>query len=60
MRHTHVSGYRSGDYWVVCPRCGFDWLQSRMVEEEDTGKVVCPDCKDDSEKSESISRKGRR
>ncbi len=57
MRITHKDGYKSGDYWVICPRCGWDWLKSQMVIESETGKEVCPECADEPSSTKSISAK---
>jgi len=53
MRQTHKQGYTPGDYWVECPRCGFDYLKSEMKVEPGTGKEVCPRCVDDPPETKS-------
>lgn len=46
MRQTHTDNVICwGDYWVECPRCGFDYRKSEMVLEY-TGLEVCKDCCD--------------
>jgi hypothetical protein len=57
MRETHKQGYRPGSYWVECPRCNWDYFQDELVEEKDSGKLVCPRCCDDSEETKSICAK---
>jgi hypothetical protein len=38
--------YVPGTYKRECDRCGFDYLRSQMVEEEDTKLIVCKQCVD--------------
>lgn len=38
--HTKNPGYKSGDHWVECPVCGFDYLASEMRKRWD-GLYVC-------------------
>lgn len=52
MRETHVDGYKPGDYWVTCLRCGFEYRKSEMVIEY-TGKEVCKPCCDEHPKTPS-------
>jgi hypothetical protein len=56
MRETHKQGYRPGDYWVTCSRCGWDYLKSELVTEA-SGKEVCKDCADDDNNVKSIGAK---
>jgi hypothetical protein len=39
-KHTQNSGFESGNHWVVCDRCGFDYREHDMMLEWD-GSVVC-------------------
>lgn len=41
-KHTRNPGYRPGNHWVVCDRCGFDIRASEARETWD-GLVVCPE-----------------
>src|SRR3990167_4141973 len=43
MSHSLSPGFKSGDYWAVCDRCGFDFRVSKLREEW-TGAVVCTTC----------------
>lgn len=46
MSHGHKTqnpGWQSGNYWVVCDRCGKDYRVAN-VEEEWNGLVVCTSC----------------
>lgn len=46
-KHTANPGYKPGDWWVECQRCGCDIYGSEAVEDGYMpGLVVCPDCKD--------------
>lgn len=36
-------GFKPGDYWMICDRCGFKYRQSQMKKEW-TGSIVCTDC----------------
>ena len=38
--HEKNPGYKAGDYWMVCDRCGFDYRRSQMRQEW-TGLWVC-------------------
>lgn len=38
-------GYRPGDHWITCQRCGFTLYSSRG-EMEWTNLIVCPKCLD--------------
>lgn len=49
MRETHVDGYKPGDPWETCPRCGFEYRASEMTVEH-TGKRVCKPCSDEHPK----------
>lgn len=54
-RETHKdNSYKPGDRWKECPRCGFDVLESELIEEY-TGKRVCKDCCDDPPEAKSAS-----
>ena len=57
MRETHKQGYKPGNYWVVCPRCGWDYMKSDLVVEPGTGKEVCKRCADDPPEAKSKSAK---
>lgn len=39
-KHTRSPGYRPGNHWVVCDRCGFD-VRSQDAKETWDGLVVC-------------------
>lgn len=53
MRETHIDGYKPGDPWEVCPRCGLDYRASEMIVEH-TGKRVCREmCADEHPKTPS-------
>lgn len=41
--HSRNPGFRSGDYWVVCDRCGFDYRNSQIKVQWD-GLTVCNRC----------------
>lgn len=43
MNHPRNPGYKPGDHWNVCQRCGFDMKQSESKKEW-TGLIVCKDC----------------
>jgi hypothetical protein len=46
-KHTANPGYKEGDYWAQCQRCGFDVYGSTLVEDGyRKGLLVCPRCKD--------------
>lgn len=40
-----VSGYKRGQPWAECPRCGFK-VRLRSMKKEWTGLRVCPPCWD--------------
>ena len=44
-KHTPDPGYKPGDHWVECQRCGFDVYASN-ARTEWTGAVVCEGCFD--------------
>lgn len=41
--HSANPGYESGNYWMVCDRCGFDYRRSNMKEEWNN-LWVCKEC----------------
>lgn len=41
-KHTANPGFKSGDHWLVCDRCGFDVYSSEARKTWD-GLVVCPE-----------------
>jgi len=41
--HTPNAGWRSGDHWVECMRCGFDIRQSDALKQWN-GLIVCKEC----------------
>lgn len=41
--HAHGAGFRPGDRWLVCDRCGFDYRLSQMKKEWN-GLIVCHSC----------------
>lgn len=41
--HGPNPGYKAGDNWCECPRCGFDYYASELKKEW-TGKYVCKKC----------------
>ena len=42
MPHPRISKYKSGDHWVVCDVCGFEYRRNIMKQTWDN-KVVCPE-----------------
>ena len=40
--HAHNAGYKPGDNWVVCDRCGFE-RRASATQEEWNGLRVCSD-----------------
>lgn len=46
MRQWPKNRYVVGDQKDTCARCGFDYLNSELVEEERTGLMVCSHCYD--------------
>jgi phage terminase large subunit-like protein len=42
-KHTGNPGYRPGEHWNTCDRCGFDIYASDSMEEWN-GLIVCRDC----------------
>lgn len=43
MAHAHGAGFRPGDRWLECDRCGFDYRLHEMKREWN-GLVVCRSC----------------
>lgn len=43
MAHAHGAGFRPGDRWLECDRCGFDYRLHEMKREWN-GLVVCTSC----------------
>lgn len=43
MSHSLNPGYKPGEWWVECQRCGLEYRQSKMKKEW-TGYIVCDDC----------------
>jgi hypothetical protein len=41
--HSLSPGYKPGDHWAVCDRCGFDFRSSKLRKEW-TGAIVCSNC----------------
>lgn len=41
--HSLSPGYRPGNHWIVCQRCGFDYHVSQVQKEWD-GLIVCNGC----------------
>lgn len=44
--HTANAGYKPGNKWHVCPRCGFDVREKAMVKDHPTGIKMCKECAD--------------
>lgn len=42
-KHIRDPGYKSGDHWNTCQRCGFDMYESDSKKEW-TGLIVCKEC----------------
>jgi hypothetical protein len=46
-KHTENRGYKPGDNWIECQRCGFDVYASEAREDGyREGLIVCPKCYD--------------
>jgi hypothetical protein len=46
-KHTENPGYKPGDNWIECQRCGFDVYASEAREDGyREGLIVCPKCYD--------------
>lgn len=43
MAKPRNAGFRPGDYWMSCDRCGIDYRQSQMKKEWN-GLIVCDEC----------------
>jgi hypothetical protein len=46
MRQWPHNRYVVGARKDTCPRCGFDYLNTELIEEERTGLYVCSKCYD--------------